>query len=279
MCMDEPRAGDVDDALSIFGNKAAVRNWVQRRLQPVMYSAALTFAALLMTAAVHAEDHDHVYCTYTYFDQDGDPVSRVFFSAVFLGNWSKNYRYLKWEYEYSQYISEKHDVFELGGNAVCLKDDHSGETFSDLNGSVRSYRSRDYEVILTRWAPEEVTQNFTRRPLSDFNITVSSSPSDIKICVRDHECEDGDQVRISVNGQTLFSSEIMNDWYCQSTRISEGHNRIELYAINGSGRKGNCSYTDVNTGEIRVLGLNTETQTWEHRGEAGSSASIFVTVR
>ena len=99
------------------------------------------------------------------------------------------------------------------------------------------------------------------------------------MCVRDHECEDGDRVRVSVNGSRVFSGEIDNDWVCEDVRVRQGNNRVDLYAFNGSGRKGNCSYADVNTGEIRVEGVNKEVQSWRHRGGAGSSASIIVKVR
>ena len=60
---------------------------------------------------------------------------------------------------------------------------------------------------------------------------------------------------------------------------ARGRNEIELYAINGTGRKGNCSYADENTGELRVEGENAESQLWRHRGGAGSSAAIIVDVQ
>ena len=64
--------------------------------------------------------------------------------------------------------------------------------------------------------------------------------------MRDHECEDGDEVRVSVNGGRVFSGEIDNDWDCGDVPVREGNNRTELFAVNGSGHKGNCSYADVN---------------------------------
>ena len=139
----------------------------------------------------------------------------------------------------------------------------------DIDGDADSYRT-----VRTNWAPDR----FTTRPLQDFHITVPDSRQDVTVCVRDHECEDGDQVRVSINGRTLFSGEIDNDWTCDRVDVSAGRNEIELYAINGSGRKGNCSYADANTGELRVEGKNAETQSWQHRGGAGSSAAIIVEV-
>ena len=32
--------------------------------------------------------------------------------------------------------------------------------------------------------------------------------------MRDHECEDGDRIRVEVNGRSIFSGEIDNDWDC-----------------------------------------------------------------
>ena len=101
----------------------------------------------------------------------------------------------------------------------------------------------------------------------------------MNICIRDHECEDGDEVRVSVNGISVLREEIVNEWSCRSVPVTEGRNSIELYAINGSGRKGDCSYADANTGEIRIEGENIQTQSWQHRGGAGSSAAIIVTVQ
>ncbi len=138
---------------------------------------------------------------------------------------------------------------------------------------MRSNRN-SYRIVETRWAPD----TFSAQPLLDFHITLSSGQREVRVCVRDHECEDGDRVRVSVNGQRVHSGEIDNDWDCEDVPVHEGRNRVELFAVNGTGRKGNCSYADVNTGEIRVEGKNTETQSWRHRGGAGSSASIIVDI-
>ncbi|MDE0101016.1 MAG: hypothetical protein OXN89_01425 [Bryobacterales bacterium] len=49
-----------------------------------------------------------------------------------------------------------------------------------------------------------------------------------------------------------------------------------MTALNGSGFEGPYSYADANTGELRVSGVSTETQTWNHRGGLGSSAELVV---
>ncbi len=117
--------------------------------------------------------------------------------------------------------------------------------------------------------------------IQDFSMKIRGSTGTLKVCVRDHECEDGDKIRVEVDGRSIFSGEIDNDWDCYTLDVWAGESyAVELTALNGTGYKGDCSYRDENTGEIRVTGENTETQVWRHRGGAGSKARIIVeTVR
>ena len=117
--------------------------------------------------------------------------------------------------------------------------------------------------------------------IQDFPMKIRGSTGSLKVCVRDHECEDGDKIRVDVDGRSIFSGEIDNDWDCYTLDVWAGESyAVELTALNGTGYKGDCSYRDENTGEIRVTGENTETQVWLHRGGAGSKARIIVeTVR
>lgn len=113
--------------------------------------------------------------------------------------------------------------------------------------------------------------------IQDFSMKIKGTTGTLKICVRDHECEDGDKISVDVDGRTIFSGEIDNDWDCYNLTVWSGESyAVELTAINGTGYKGDCSYRDENTGEIRVTGENTETQVWRHRGGAGSKARIIV---
>ena len=114
--------------------------------------------------------------------------------------------------------------------------------------------------------------------IQDFSMKISGSTGTLKVCVRDHECEDGDRIRVDVDGRSIFSGEIDNDWDCYNLTVWSGESyAVELTALNGTGYKGDhCSHRDVNTGEIRVTGENTETQVWRHRGGAGSKARIIV---
>ena len=100
----------------------------------------------------------------------------------------------------------------------------------------------------------------------------------IDICVRDHECEDGDAISVDVGGRNVFNGEIVNEAMCSAVEVEAGRDYvIELTALNGTGFKGACNFADANTGEILVRGLNTETQVWRHREGAGSQARIVVT--
>ena len=113
--------------------------------------------------------------------------------------------------------------------------------------------------------------------IEDFPMKITGNTGTLKVCVRDHECEDGDRIRVDVDGRSIFSGEIDNDWDCYTLDVWAGESyAVELTALNGTGYKGDCSYRDENTGEIRVTGENTETQVWRHRGGAGSKARIIV---
>ena len=117
----------------------------------------------------------------------------------------------------------------------------------------------------------------SEQAIQDFSMKIRGSTGTLKICVRDHECEDGDKISVDIDGRSIFSGEIDNDWDCYTLDVWAGESyAVELTALNGTGYKGDCSYRDENTGEIRVTGENTETQVWRHRGGAGSKARIIV---
>ena len=117
-------------------------------------------------------------------------------------------------------------------------------------------------------------------PVEDVNVTIPASCArQVQVCVRDHQCEDGDQIRVSLNGSVIFSGELFNAWDCQNVSVRQGANRLELFAINGTGFKGNCLHDDVNTGEIVITGGSTRgTQSWRHSTGTGSHANLNVTI-
>ncbi len=125
-------------------------------------------------------------------------------------------------------------------------------------------------------------QPFRPKPLQDFHVTAPASYTTARVCIRDHECEDGDAVALKINGRTIIRSEITNQAQCRDIELNPGRNAIQLLALNGTGHKGRCSYADSNTGEISVrplAGTAFQSQTWQHRGGRGSSANIVVHIR
>ena len=128
------------------------------------------------------------------------------------------------------------------------------------------------------WALEECVVVLGDRGLSDFPIHIEGETGTVDICVRDHECEDGDAISVDVEGRNVFSGEITNEAMCSVLEVEAGTDYvIELTALNGTGFKNACNFADANTGEIVVSGLNAETQVWRHRKGAGSQARIVVT--
>ncbi len=103
---------------------------------------------------------------------------------------------------------------------------------------------------------------------------------EVEICVRDYQCEDGDEVRVSVNDAIAFEGEIFNRWQCEIVPVNEGSNSVSFLALNGTGFKEACNDGDVNTGELRITarGGDAETQRRRHSGGAGSEANLEITV-
>ena len=245
----------------------------------VLSVAAVLSACFLAPSVATTQDLDDVYCSYWDGYDPGRETARTYVSAPFRGDWSRDHD--TWETAFRDFLRANYALVERYRNAYCLPNAYPGKSFSDLEIAIRSARSPTREVIETGWASDSIPAagDFETRPLRDFRLTVSRTDRAVNICIRDHECEDGDEVRVSVNGISVLREEIVNEWSCRSVPVTEGRNSIELYAINGSGRKGDCSYADANTGEIRIEGENIQTQSWQHRGGAGSSAAIIVTVQ
>ena len=77
------------------------------------------------------------------------------------------------------------------------------------------------------------------RGLSDFDVRIEGEAGTVQVCVRDHECEDGDEISVDVEGQNLFSGEIVNDWLCRDLNVEADRSyAIEMTALNGTGYKG-----------------------------------------
>lgn len=122
-------------------------------------------------------------------------------------------------------------------------------------------------------------EGFRDVPLEDFDVTIPASCAlEIDICVRDHLCEDGDEIQVSVNGRSAFSGELSSTNQCVTAAVSRGSNNFELHAVNGNGSQGRyCSDVDANVGELQVTGGNRVMQRWSLRGGRTSRADLFVT--
>ncbi len=220
----------------------------------LMGKKLITLTILMLAFSNYANAYERErFCTGIGYSQEKDYISAIF-TAEFVDEHVK---------QFEDFVKQKYgDSLSF---TSCQGDGFKKE--SDI-------RISPYKIVDTGWKPEP----FERQALRDFHISVSGSDREIEVCVRDHECEDGDRIEVSVNGDTVFRGEIDNDWNCETTSVSKGRNSIKMYAINGSGNKGSCSYADINTGEIRIKGNNTQSQQWKHRGGKGSSADIIVDI-
>ena len=246
----------------------------------VFSGLCVLLTALASITAWAQGDGDFIYC-----HRDAGQLiagERVFFTGVFVGDYGWTVGY---ENDFRDYIeSQGIDIGPYSGS-FCFFEPTRSAAEESLREDMEDYRTGGYTVVNTEWAPSGYTgtsegaDSFTVQPLQDFRISIPRSPYGVEVCVRDHECEDGDRVRVSVNGIELMSEEIVNAWMCRSVTLHEGRHGIELFAINGTGYKGDCNHADGNTGEMRVTGEDSQTQTWRHRGGAGSGARIEVTVR
>ena len=247
----------------------------------LLLGASVLLAVLANTTVWAQDNDDFIYC---HRDEgqlrEGE---RIFFTGVFRGDYGWTVGY---ENDFLDQIeSQGVDIGAYSGS-FCFFEPTRTAAERALGRDIDEYRSYGFAVVRTEWAPEGSlgaaagSDMFTSEPLRDFRISIPASPYDVEVCVRDHECEDGDRVRVSVNGIELLSEEIANSWMCRSVTLLEGRHDIELFAINGTGYKGeDCNHADANTGEIRVTGEDAQTQSWRHRGGAGSSADIEVIVR
>lgn len=125
-----------------------------------------------------------------------------------------------------------------------------------------------------RIVPDDPPPGGTRQ-IQDVSTTIPSScPVEAEVCVRDHAFEDGDEVRVSINGDVAFSGEIFNRWQCRVVPVRSGQNQVSFRALN----EGSSS---PNTGSLRITGRGDdagEVQEWRHNANTGSDARLLVTI-
>ena len=236
-------------------------------------ATAAILVLLIAQPVALANDDDHIWCVFKETLPGDLGYVRAFYTAVFLGDYtgSTGYESAFRDFLEDQYGRDYEVLLDESCYSNSTPQDASRRYDRDIDLARQIYGSG---VIETHWAPDD----FSNMDIQDFHTRISGDSADLQICVRDHECEDGDIISVTVDGRMVFSGEIDNDWSCSVIDVRAGQRySVELLAINGTGRKGNCSYRDANTGEISVEGENIETQSWRHRGGAGSSAEIIVT--
>ena len=250
-------------------------------IRQLLLGPSLLLWAVASTSVWAQEDDDFIYC---HRDEgqlrEGE---RVFFTDVFRGDYGWTVGY---ENDFLGHIESQGVDIGANSGSFCFFEPTRSAAEDARSRDMDEYRSGGYTVVRTGWAPDGSlgaaagSESFTTQPLRDFRVSIPTSPYDVEVCVRDRECEDGDRVRVSVNGIELMADEIVNAWMCRSVTLREGRHDIELFAVNGTGYKGeDCNHADANTGEIRVTGEDSQTQSWRHRGGAGSSSGIEVVVR
>ena len=118
-------------------------------------------------------------------------------------------------------------------------------------------------------------------PIDDVDLTVPGQcATEVDVCVRDDQCVDGDEVKITINDDVAFEGELFGTWQCEVASVREGSNSVVFLALNGTGFKGNCTTTNVNTGQLRITarGGDENLQNWRHAGGRGSEADLTITV-
>ena len=119
------------------------------------------------------------------------------------------------------------------------------------------------------------TPQFGAQPMA---VTVQEGSEFLEMCVRDFGCEDGDRVRLKLNGRVVFEREILREAVCLSRLpVFEGDNQIQLTALNGTGGRGSCP-NNVNTGEVTVIANGEQTEMWEQASGATAVAKLQVSV-
>ena len=238
---------------------------------PMMWAGVMLaiFGGGLTAAPVQAAGNDdYIYCVTQIHGTNERPQ---YYSGVFLGDYSslsgeKN--------DFHDYVKEQIPDGSFIGPITCFFEDTPERTERKMESYIRSIESSSVplEVVRTGWTPEEEIA------LRDFNITVPASDQELEICVRDYSCIDGDAIRVTLDGSRIFDGELYGDWDCQKVGTSEGKHPLELYAINDTGGKGGCP-NQVNTGEIRITGKTSQSQSWRHGGRRGSSVNVIVEVK
>jgi len=103
--------------------------------------------------------------------------------------------------------------------------------------------------------------------------------SEIFVDVWDHDCEDGDEIRVSLVGVGFEDFQLTKT---KQTRrlgyVSPGRDAVvEITALNGTGYLGSCNHANVNTGAIVVRDNdNSVRRNWQMEAQAGTRSRIVI---
>ena len=240
------------------------------------------FGGGLTAAPVQAaSNNDYFYCQVGAERITDDGVELIhYYSDVFIGD--RRGSGISEINDFQDYVEEQlPDGFyiDVKNPGICNAVDTAEEAEREIEFHIQAFKSgfarnslTPPKVVRTGWSAE------SEIPLQDFNITVPASDQELQICVRDYACIDGDEISVTLDGSRIFSGELYGNWDCQRVGTSAGRHPLELYAINDTGGKGGCPNM-VNTGEIRIEGKNSQTQSWRHGGRRGSSVNVIVEVK
>lgn len=156
--------------------------------------------------------------------------------------------------------------------------DYEGETYGLNENYINMQKFGKYTLSLS--CDSDLPKDWN--PATTYVKSKNKKPM-MQICIRDYECEDGDILSVTLNGNEIMNEELFNEPSCGYFEFNKGNNVIDILAVNGTGYKGNCSYRDANSGEISISPLsskgkpiNTQIQTWQIRSGKGSMSKILV---
>lgn len=153
---------------------------------------------------------------------------------------------------------------------------------TNIYKEIKSDRSCSYKInpsSIMSWS--KFISSGSNQQLADwgsFSAKIDSSGKhSVDVCLRDTQCEDGDILDITLNGSALIRMELFNTDSCVSIPVSSGTNYLGVYAVNGTGFKGNCNYSDNNTGEVTVKGITSQkTQVYTVVGGQSSYGELKI---
>jgi hypothetical protein len=151
-----------------------------------------------------------------------------------------------------------------------------------VNKNIESDRSCNYKITpFSTLSWENFAASGSNQQLADWGNFVAktdvSGKRTVDVCLRDTQCEDGDILDITVNGTAVVRQELFNASSCVSIPVNPGVNYVGVYAVNGTGFKGNCSFADANTGEVTVKGNTGQViQNYQVIGGQGSYGALTI---